>query len=101
LSTRRPAPTDLAPPAAGPAQTLLVDGRPLGFTPGQSVASALLMHGVYRLRHSPAAGQPRGAFCLMGACQECAILIDGRLRQACLVPAEAGLSIELAGAPGR
>jgi predicted molibdopterin-dependent oxidoreductase YjgC len=35
----------------------------------------------------------------MGACQECAILVDGTIRQACLTPVAAGMAIDLKGAP--
>ncbi len=30
----------------------------------------------------------------MGACQECVLLVDGVLRQACLTPVTAGMRIE-------
>jgi len=41
----------------------------------------------------------RGAFCFMGVCQECAIHVDGAIRQACLTPVRAGLRVELRGVP--
>lgn len=75
--------------------TITVDGRALTCCPGESVATALLAAGIRRLRASPAAGAPRGAFCMMGVCQECAIRIDGRVQQACLVPVRPGLRVEL------
>lgn len=75
-----------------------VDGLLLSCQSGTSVAGALLAHGIYRLRRSPAARTPRGPFCMMGACQECAVLIDGRLAQACQVEVGEGMEVELRGA---
>jgi D-hydroxyproline dehydrogenase subunit gamma len=73
--------------------TILLDGVPVRGVAGASVASLLLAAGVQALRRSPRAGAPRGAFCLMGVCQECVLLVDGVLRQACLVPARDGLAV--------
>ncbi|GAB4283307.1 MAG: hypothetical protein Kow0058_02060 [Roseovarius sp.] len=78
--------------------TISVDGQPLLCREGSTVAGALLAQGIYRLRQSPAAGAPRGAFCMMGACQECAISIDGRLQQACQVEVREGMQVCLRGA---
>lgn len=73
--------------------TIRLDGRPVQGSAGASVASLLLAAGVQTLRRSPRDGAPRGAFCLMGVCQECVLLVDGVLRQACLVPARDGLDV--------
>ena len=70
--------------------TITVDGRPIECRPGETVATALLAAGLRHLRDSP-----RGAFCMMGVCQECAIRIDGRIQQSCLVPVSPGLRVEL------
>jgi len=90
-------PLDSAAPSP-PVVTIDVDGRSIAARPGQSVAAALLAAGIRQLRQSPKARAPRGAFCFMGVCQECAIMIDGRLRQACMVRVREGLSVELRGA---
>ncbi|MFN4099995.1 MAG: (2Fe-2S)-binding protein [Pararhodobacter sp.] len=75
-----------------------VNGSLMVARAGMTVAAALLENGIYHLRNSPAAGTPRGAFCMMGACQECAILIDGRIRRACQTRVREGMSVVLAGA---
>ena len=80
--------------------TISVNGQPVPAVAGESLAAALAAAGVLRLRSAPRTGAPRGAFCFMGVCQECAILIDGTFRQACLVPVEAGMVVELKGAVG-
>lgn len=67
---------------------------------GETIAVALLCAGRLDLRRSPRAGSPRGAFCMMGVCQECLVRVDGVLRQACLTPAENGMRVESVD-PGR
>ena len=61
---------------------------------GETVAVALLCAGRLDVRRSPRAGSARGAFCMMGVCQECLVRIDGVLRQACLMPVEDGMRVE-------
>ena len=61
---------------------------------GETVAVALLCAGRLDMRRSPRTGSPRGAFCMMGVCQECLVRIDGVLRQACLTPVENGMRVE-------
>lgn len=86
-------PATMADAPAGTTVTILLDGAPVRGPAGASVASLLLGAGVQTLRRSPRAGAPRGAFCLMGVCQECVVLVDGVLRQACLVAARDGLRV--------
>ena len=73
--------------------TITVDGAPLAVPEGLSVAAALLAAGVSTLRHAPRDGAPRGAFCLMGVCQECVCEIDGTRREACRVPVREGMDV--------
>ena len=61
---------------------------------GETVAVALLCAGRLDLRRSPRIGSLRGAFCMMGVCQECLVRVDGELRQACLTPVEDGMRVE-------
>lgn len=82
-----------APQTAETPVTLFLDGAPVRGVAGASVASLLLAAGIQTLRRSPRAGDPRGAFCLMGVCQECVVLVDGVLRQACLVAARDGMRV--------
>lgn len=75
------------------------EGSEIRCRAGETVAVALLCAGRLDLRRSPRAGSPRGAFCMMGVCQECLVRVDGVLRQACLTPAENGMRVESVG-PG-
>lgn len=84
---------------SGPLVEVRVDGQSVRLPQGMVLTTALAIAGYRQLRRSPRAGSPRGAFCLMGACQECAIFIDGTLRQACMSTAQQGMQIELRGAP--
>lgn len=70
------------------------DGRDVPARPGETVAAALYAAGIRILRTSPAAGTPRGMFCLMGACQECLVRIGGQRRLACQELATPGLCVE-------
>ena len=75
--------------------TLRVDGREIGAYAGESVAAALLAAGERRLGRSARSDAPRGAFCFMGACQECLVRIGGVPTQACMTPVREGMVIEL------
>ena len=75
----------------------VVDGAVLEAHEGEMLAAALMAAGKWRLRASPRRGDDRGAFCLMGVCQECAIFVDGQLAQACRVAVRDGMIVELKG----
>lgn len=71
------------------------DGTPLAGRAGDTVAAALLAagHGVFR--QTAVGGADRGPWCLMGACFDCLVTIDGTgNRQACLVPLRDGMVVE-------
>lgn len=74
---------------------ILVDGVPVPAVAGQSVASALMTAGIFALRRSPRENAPRGAFCLMGVCQECVLEIEGVAMPACQVPVRPALAVTL------
>ncbi|WP_025597172.1 (2Fe-2S)-binding protein [Burkholderia sp. WSM2230] len=93
-----PAPTLFRPlPGADAAATNIAiwfNEQPLTVPSGRSVAAALLAAGVARFRATPVSGAPRGPFCMMGACFECLVEIDGvPSRQACMVEVKAGMRI--------
>ncbi len=60
---------------------------------GENLAAALLVAGFGTFRETPVSGAPRGPFCMMGACFDCLVEIDGTTRQACLIPVTDGLEI--------
>ncbi|WP_158938550.1 (2Fe-2S)-binding protein [Burkholderia sp. S171] len=68
--------------------------EPLSVPGGRSVAAALLAAGVQRFRATPVSGAPRAPYCMMGACFECLVEIDGMpSRQSCLVTVQDGMRI--------
>jgi hypothetical protein len=88
---RLPEPSGARPPAV----PVAIDGRPFVARTGDSVAAVLLLAGRSEFRVTPVDGAPRGPFCLMGACFDCLVTIDGQPnRQACLVQVTAGMRID-------
>ena len=78
----------------GATVTFTFDGRPVTAIAGDSVAEALAAGGVTRLRDSVVSGAPRGIHCMMGACFDCLVEIDGiPNRQACMTPAAEGMTV--------
>ncbi len=75
--------------------TVHIDGEPMRCRLGETVASALIANRVRLLRHSPRDRRPRGAFCMMGVCQECVAWVDGAWRQTCQTSVVDGMAVEL------
>ena len=71
-------------------------GREIAFVEGETVAAALEAAGILQLGFD-GLGQPQRYFCGIGACQCCAALIDGVVRECCLTPARDGLRVESLG----
>ena len=66
-----------------PEVSLRVDGVPVAVPIDISLAAALALIGKASTRRS-LQGDARGAFCGMGVCFECRVLVDGVERLACL-----------------
>ncbi|HDR9482434.1 TPA: (2Fe-2S)-binding protein [Burkholderia aenigmatica] len=61
---------------------------------GVTVAAALLAAGVSRFRATPVSGAPRAPYCMMGACFDCLVEIDGvPARQSCMVEVRDGMQV--------
>ena len=88
---RLPDPDAVHPPAV----PVVIDGRTFLARAGDSVAAALLLADCLECRATPVRGAPRGPYCLMGACFDCLVSIDGQPnRQGCLVLVAPGMLIE-------
>lgn len=70
-----------------------LDGVEVSVPAGVSVAAALLYLGRIPTRHSPVTGAARAPFCMMGACFECVLEIDGVSERACQRQVEAGMQL--------
>ena len=76
------------------------EGETLMLPRGDNLAGALLVAGVMPFRHSPVSGAPRGPFCMMGACYDCLVEIDGTTRQACMMQVSENMEITMPAANG-
>jgi D-hydroxyproline dehydrogenase subunit gamma len=79
----------------GAAVNLTIDGVAVGARAGDSVAAALLAAGRAHCRTTPVSGAPRAPYCMMGACFDCLVTIDGvGNRQGCMVPVAESMAVE-------
>lgn len=79
--------------------TFEFDGQSVSAPCGASIAAALLSAGWRSLRQTPVSNSPRGPFCMMGACFDCLVKIDGVTVQACMTPITEGLVVHQANDP--
>lgn len=89
----KPAFRDLTPDS--PRVGVRVDGHAVALRDGGNLAAEMLLAGVMPFRATPVSGAPRGPYCMMGACFDCLVEIDGTTRQSCLIEVAAGLDITL------
>jgi len=73
--------------------TFTFDGAAIAAADGANLAAALLAAGVTTLRRTPVSAAPRGPFCMMGACYDCLVEIDGERVQACMQVVRDGLAV--------
>jgi predicted molibdopterin-dependent oxidoreductase YjgC len=78
---------------SGPRVDVTWDGELLSLPKGRNLAAALLAAGVDVFRHTPVSKAPRAPFCMMGACFDCLVEIDGVTRQACMLEVTKGMVI--------
>jgi hypothetical protein len=83
---------------SGPKVRLNLFGREVLSPAGIPVAAALLLAGEQTNRNALVSAEPRGPFCLMGACFECLVAIDGKEGQrSCMQTVREGMHIERPG----
>ncbi|HKJ51367.1 MAG TPA: (2Fe-2S)-binding protein [Gammaproteobacteria bacterium] len=71
-----------------------LDAQRVSVPAGISLAAALLLLDALPTRRTPVGAGPRAPFCMMGACYECLVEIDGRVNQrACQVLISAGMRV--------
>jgi predicted molibdopterin-dependent oxidoreductase YjgC len=74
-----------------------IDGRAVAVPADITVAAALLLSSDAHARTTPVSGAPRAPYCLMGACFDCLVEIDGvPNRQACMVVVEEAMQVRRA-----
>ena len=71
--------------------SLTVDGEPIEAYSGETVAAAMLAAGRRTFRRTALGGSPRGLFCVMGACFDCLVIINGEVGvRSCMTMVEDG-----------
>ena len=72
-----------------------INGAPVQVPRGETVAAAVLAHGLGHTRSTPLTGASRAPFCLMCVCYECLMVIDGKPNQrACMQQVREGMRID-------
>ncbi|MDR9485924.1 MULTISPECIES: (2Fe-2S)-binding protein [Sediminimonas] len=74
------------------------EGERFELPEGENLAASLLAAGVRVFRRTPVSDAPRAPFCMMGACFDCLVEIDGVVRQACMIDVVDELEIVRPGA---
>ncbi|WP_176086382.1 (2Fe-2S)-binding protein [Martelella sp. HB161492] len=75
--------------------TFTFEGETITAQAGDSVAAALTAAGITDFRASVVSGSPRGVYCMMGACFDCLVNVDGQPnRQACMTEVSEGLVVK-------
>ena len=93
----------LTPPTRGTVMvTIDIEGETVSVPAADSVAAAVLAHGLLPTRTTPVSGRPRAPLCMMGVCFDCLMEIDGQPnRQACMVQVAEGMRIRRQAGSGR
>ena len=75
--------------------TVTVDGMPLQVKAGSMIAAALLANGIRVNRYTLKKHEARGAFCGIGQCTDCVMIVNGQKNvRTCITPVEEGMVIE-------
>ena len=70
-------------------------GKQIHVLEGLSIAAALLEAGVSHFRDTPVSASARAPFCMMGACFDCVLIIDGMPnQQSCMIQIHEGMVLE-------
>jgi len=73
---------------------ILVDGKPIPAHEGEPILAALVAGGIRINRYTVKKHEPRGLFCGIGQCTDCAMIVDGQPNvRTCITPVRAGMII--------
>lgn len=74
---------------------ITVDGRKIKAKKGEPVLAALLANGIKINRYTVKNHEPRGLFCGIGQCTDCAMIVDGVPNvRTCITPVREGMIIQ-------
>lgn len=72
-----------------------VDGKTISALEGEPILAALLASGIKINRYTVKKHEPRGLFCGIGQCTDCAMIVDGQPNvRTCITPVRAGMVIK-------
>lgn len=73
---------------------VFLDGAPVEAYEGETVAAVLVAAGHVAFRRTARNGSPRGAYCGMGVCYDCLVVVDGEINQrACMTSVRDGMKV--------
>ncbi len=73
---------------------IIVDGTPIKAYEGEPILAALLSNGIKVNRYTIKKHEPRGLFCGIGQCTDCAMIVDGKANvRTCITPVKAGMVV--------
>lgn len=73
---------------------ITVDGKELMAKEGEPVLAALLAENIMINRYTVKRKEPRGLFCGIGQCTDCAMIVDGKPNvRTCITPVRPGMVI--------
>ncbi len=77
---------------------ITVDGKAVPAFEGEPILAALLAAGIRINRYTVKKHEPRGLFCGIGQCTDCAMIVDGQANvRTCITPVKAGMVINTQG----
>ena len=76
--------------------TITIDGSATEVEEGETLAAILLRREPFTTRLTPISGAARAPYCMMGACFECLVQVDGvTSTRSCMTRASEGMDIRL------
>ncbi len=80
---------------AGKTVEITVDGKPIQAYEGEPILAAIFNAGIKINRYTVKRKEPRGLFCGIGQCTDCAMIVDGKANvRTCITPVKAGMVIK-------
>lgn len=74
---------------------ITVDGKSIKAKEGEPILAALLANNIKINRYTRKYKEPRGLFCGIGQCTDCAMIVDGTPNvRTCITPVRAGMIVE-------
>ena len=74
---------------------ITVDGKKIPAKEGEPILAALLAQDIMVNRYTVKRNEPRGLFCGIGQCTDCAMIVDGRPNvRTCITPAVEGMVVK-------